>query len=224
MPRTVSVIALLLLALVVVLPVSAVQQGTTPTREGWTSPAIPLNTLYPIPTNSITVIQNLPGYAVVGAEHQYMRTGDGIEYAANAIVNWGTPLIVLGRNDDTLPDNSDDLWWYVEVGGMRGWMKGTLLVLRGDLTDVPVVPVYGELNPARLYLAFDNSPIYSTPALTTRLCTLPGHLEYEVVGRNRDSSRFQLEATCDGRTVLGWIHADRGIFRNPGDIAVPITG
>jgi hypothetical protein len=168
--------------------------------------------------------ESQPGYAVVATDNLFVRSGDGPEYAPVAIVDGGESLVVLGRNDDSLPDDSLDLWWYVQAGGIRGWVKSSLLILRGNLTNVPEVPVIGEPYTPTLYIGYTGNPLYPDTQLGQPLCRLPGNLEYKVVGRNEASTFFEIEAQCNGATVTGWVQAEVGLLRNFGTVPIAVTG
>jgi hypothetical protein len=218
--------AVLLVVLLFAAPISAQEWGSRiPAGQiGYTSPSVPLNANPPRPVNTWEDVEGLSGYAVSGAEHMFIRTGDGIQYTPIGILDWGTPLIVHGRNHYGLADDSDQLWWYVEVGGMWGWVKSTLVVLRGDLTNIPEVPIWGEIQRPRLLIGYDAFTIFSGSDMTRALCVVPGHLEYYIVGRNATWTMYQIEAWCGSQRVTGWISWESGAFRNPADLEIPVTG
>lgn len=188
---------------------------------GVTSPASPLNTAPPRPANPEGLVEALPGYAIVNTDNLSVRSGDGPEYTLVAIVDGGTRLVVLGRNafgDD------DETWWYVQVGDVIGWVSGQFLVMRGDLSYVPEVPVRGELIQPRFLLIREQAPLYVTPNFNANgICVLNGGLEYLVVGRDEDIVWYQIQAECNGATVTGWIPAYLGAIRNPAALFIPVT-
>jgi len=189
--------------------------------NGITSPAVPLNTAPPRPVNPVGLAEALPGYAIVNTDNLSVRSGDGPQYTLVAIVDGGTPLVVLGRNDYGADDQT---WWYVQVGDVIGWVNGEYLYFRGDLTNVPVVPVHGELIQPRFLLIRDPALLYSAPNFNAAgICTLSGGLEYRVVGRDNDIVWYEIEADCDGATVTGWIPAYLGAIRNPAGLFIPVT-
>ncbi len=191
-----------------------------PANGGVSQPYDP-NSAPPRPVNPPDVVESLPGYAVVATDNLFIRTGDGAQFAPIGVLDGGTELIVLGQNGKS----GDALWWYVEVGGMTGWVKSSLLYLRGDLTGVPVVPSNGEITPPTLYVGADNNQIYNTPSAGGRwLCNIPGNLVYTVVAQDaKTAAWYRIEATCDDQPALGWIQADRGILRNPGGVDIPVN-
>lgn len=192
--------------------------------DGRVSSVYPLNSNPPRPVNDEDLINSLGGHLVVGAEHLNLRGGPGIEYRQVGIVDWGTQLIALGINDASLAIGDPGLWWYVQVGGMRGWVKDELVVVRGNVGVLPEVPALGEPQVARLAVGYEVNSVYTSAGGTQLLCTVPGGLEYAIVGQNGDGSMFQVVVTCNGQSVLGWIPANRGIFRNPGEVVIPVTG
>ncbi len=173
----------------------------------------------PRPVNPPGLAESLPGYAVVAVDNLFIRNGPGAEFAPVGILDGGTKLVVLGQNGAT----GESLWWYVEVGGMRGWVKSELLYLRGDLSDVPEVPNEGSLTQPTLYVGARNA-IYEASAASSRwLCQIDGNRLYVVVARDtRTAGWFRIEASCDGQPILGWIQAARGLLRNPGGVDIPI--
>ncbi len=179
------------------------------------------NNVPPRPVNPPVIIRALPGYLVVNTDNLFLRTGDGIEYSAVGIVDGGTFLAPLGSNG---AENRDGLWWYVEVGGLRGWVKDEFVAIRGDLSSLPVVPVLGTLQTPLLYVGALN-PIYNTPNAGGRfLCQIAPNRLNSVIAQDADPAVwYQIEALCEnGQPVTGWIQADRGLFRNTGGAALPI--
>jgi uncharacterized protein YgiM (DUF1202 family) len=191
--------------------------------DGSTSPSAEINTAPPRPEAALTV-EDLPsslsGYAVVATDNLNLRSGNGVQFTRVGILDGGTPVIVLGR-DRFAEDN--ETWWYVQAGELRGWVNGSLLVYRGDLTDVPVVPVRGELDTARAIFGFDSIILYNLPTEFSRtLCTIPGGQEYAIIGTTEREQWYQLEATCNGVSVVGWVPESQVTVRNPG-VLIPIV-
>jgi hypothetical protein len=185
---------------------------------GGTAPALPLNATAPTPItiNNINTVFGLSGYGIVNTSRLNMRTGDGVQYAPVAILNGGTELVILGRN-------ANDSWWYVQADNVVGWVNTEFLLLRGDLRATPQIPVDGEIRPPR-FVVYSTSTLYQAPdAFTTPVCEIAGNLEYAVIGRDEESNWYQLEATCDGNAVTGWIAADRGALRDPAQRFIPQT-
>lgn len=194
--------------------VLGVNKGSVP--AGSTSPTVALNTAPPRPTNDPADVLAVPGYFIVNTDNLSLRSGDGPEYTLVGIVDGGTDLIPLGRNEDYT-------WWYVQAGTIVGWAKGEFLVLRGDATDVPVVPTLGAVAEPRVFVHLDQL-LYSAPDVTSLpLCSISRDQEYFIVGRNGDASFFQVQATCDGVLVNGWIPGELASVRNPAEVEIPVT-
>ena len=188
--------------------------------DGETSEPVDLNAVPPRPINPPALLEQQPGYAVVNTDNLFLRSGDDPRYSVIGIVDGGTLLAVLGRNEDRT-------WWYVQVGGLRGWVKSEFLVLRGNLTGVPEVPVLGEFTQPSLYVGYSGNPVYNLPTMFSgEVCRLPGDLDYAVIGRTAASDWYLIEVPC-GETeedyVTAWIQADRGLLRNPGSVFIPIS-
>ena len=176
------------------------------------------NAILPRPTNPPEATLDVDGYLIVDTDNLFMRSGDGAEYTPLAILDGGTRLVVLGNNGL----RNANRWWYVEVGDMRGWVSNNYVVVRGDLTNSPRVPADGEITPPALYVGGVNR-VYSRPHRVRPLCTIQHNRFYIVTGRDAEAeSWYQIEATCGGETVLGWIEADRGLLRNSGGVNIPI--
>lgn len=185
--------------------------------DGVTSDSVELNTVPPRPINPEGLAEEQPGYAIVNTDNQYLRSGDSPRYSVIAIVDGGTPLAVLGRNEDRS-------WWYVQVGGLRGWMTAEFLILRGDLTGIREVPVLGEFTQPSLYVGWTGTLLYALPQTNTvSTCALTGDLFYPIVGRTEGSTWYEIEVNCDGEEITGWIPADNGLVRNPSGLFIPVT-
>ncbi|MBC7810993.1 MAG: SH3 domain-containing protein [Burkholderiales bacterium] len=198
---------------------SGVIGGTTGLTGLNLSQPVPLGGNYPTPTQTLEDIHGVRGYVVIGAEFLYLRSGDGTQYAPVAVLSFNTHARVLGRNDDAS-------WWYIDVAGYRGWVNDAYVVIRGDLTGTPVVPVRGTLEQPRIYVGWDGNPVYSEPSYLSTLwiCPIPGDREYAVVGISEDNFWFQIRAVCqDGRRVTAWIRSENGVLRNFGDVEIPVT-
>lgn len=226
MIRRIRVMALagLVLALVAgALPIAAAEFVIFEPGDGRVSAPIPLNAIPPRPV--LTSPETIPGdltegaYLIVNTDNLYMRQGASPEFAPVAIVDGGTSLIPLGWNG-----NSNDVWWYVQVGGMRGWVRGEFVALRGDARGLPILESDGTLTIPRLYVGWENF-IRSAPTTDRNyICLIPGNLEYELIGRTADTTWYELRARCDdGRVVEGWLPAENGLFRNPAGVYVPVT-
>lgn len=185
--------------------------------DGETSDPVELNAVPPRPINPPGLAESQPGYAVVNTDNLFLRSGDGPRYTVIGIIDGGTNLAVLGRNKDRT-------WWYVQVGGLRGWVNAEFLVLRGDLSGIPEVPVLGELTQPSLYVGFTGNFVYASPVISSApLCTIPGNLEFPITGRTRSTTFYRIEVTCDGVLTNAWIPAELGIVRNPAGLVIPIV-
>lgn len=186
--------------------------------DGSVGPTVPINQAPPRPVNTVLALAGEPGYLIVNTDNLNLRSGPGSEYSQVGVLDGGTRLVALGTNGDF-----NALWWYVEVGGLRGWVTNQYVVVRGNLSGLPVVPVLGELARPTLYVGAINV-LYDAPSVFSEyVCDVGGNLFYYVVGvDSRSASWFFIEAECFGTTVTGWIQADRGILRNPADIVLPI--
>lgn len=184
--------------------------------DGRTSPSVALNSVPPRPNNSPAVNLGRVGYLIVNTDNLNVRSGDGPEYTVVGIVDGGTQLVVLGRNENRS-------WWYVQVGEIVGWVTAELTLIRGDLTTIPIVPVVGEISRPSLFL-FTSQFLLTLPiegALT--VCEIPGNVDYYIIGRTSNSAWYELEASCGGAVVTGWVPAERGGLRNPAESFIAVT-
>ncbi len=157
------------------------------------------------------------GYLLVNTSYLNVRSSDGLGYTILGVVSGGDMLPVVGRNEDRS-------WWYVDVGGVRGWVSGAMVFVRGDLTDVPVMETVGTLIQPTLYVGYAGNVIYDElSAAGVAVCTLPGNAEHFLVGRSAGGNWYQILTTCNGEAVIGWIQANRGIVINPAGLPIPIT-
>lgn len=181
------------------------------------SPSVEFMGIMPMPTNDDDAIEGRPGYAIVNTSFANLRTGPGTQYTQVAVVRGATELIVLGHNPL-------QTWWYVQVGDIRGWIANSIVVVRGDLTDVPIVQTEGEIIQPRLYVGFTGNPLYNevSPSADV-ICELEGRTEFLVLGRNLNGNWYYIEGRClNGRTAEGWINADLGALRNPGGVRLDV--
>jgi hypothetical protein len=182
------------------------------------SPAVSFGEAIPEPDNPDSIIDNYPGYAIVNTSRANVRSGDDVAFKRVAIVNGGTPLVVLGRN-------ANQSWWYVQVDDIRGWMSSEVIVLRGDLTDVPIVEtVNAQRTEPTLYVGFPGNAIVSEVSINgSEVCRLVGRAEHLVLGRNVNGNWYKITGLCrDGVTREGWIQAELGALRNPGGVRLPV--
>ncbi len=161
-----------------------------------------------------------PGSIIVNTFRLNVRSGDGPQYTILGQLNGGQQGAVLGTN-------AARTWWYIQVGDLRGWVRGDteLLFFRGDLRNTPILIPQGEIVPPRLFV-FLRANIYSAPSTSSPvICQVPGNAEYVIEGRNADTDWFGIRATCDdGQSVVGWIPAESGAVRNSGSLPIPLLG
>jgi len=198
--------ALLVISLLMILALPAAAQQYDP------------NAPLPHATNPASVIRTLEGYLIVDTDNLFLRSGDGPQYTPIALIDGGTRLVVLGRNQV----RESGLWWYVQVGMYRGWVTNEFVVGRGDLTDAPVIEARGEITPPTLFVGVNNL-VYSRPGSIRVLCEIAGNTQYFVTGRDATAENwYRIEVTCDGVPTEGWIVAEAGFLRNPGGVSIPI--
>lgn len=180
------------------------------------SASVGVNELLPASTNADVTLLGLPGYAIVNVPFVNMRSGDSQEFTKVGILEGGDELIILGRNDSTT-------WWYVQSGELKGWVLATLLFLRGDLTDVPVVETVGDIIPATLAVPYTGNVLYNgLQSTSVVICQLQGDISFFIKGISFNDSYYYIEGIClDGTVQDGWIAADRGFVRNPAGVRIP---
>lgn len=170
--------------------------------------------------NASLVAEEQSGYLVVNTLNASVRSCDQPTCTQIATVHSGDYLLVLGINGES----DDRLWWYVQIGGITGWIWGDLVAGRGDLTDVPIMESQGERTQATIYLGFTGNPIYDSLSASGRsICAVQANDNYPLLGRNADTSWVYIQAQCvDGTTVTGWMAAGNVAIRNTGNVFVPI--
>lgn len=185
--------------------------------DGTTSPSIWINQDPPRPgSSSPALLNSVPGYVIVTTGQLNIRSGDDIRYTIVGRVPLGASVAVIGRN-------ADWTWYYVKTGDIVGWLNASEVVIRGDLTDVPIVPVMGTLDRPR-FVVFSNAWLYAVPVKgSLAVCQIPGNVEYYIAGRTVTADFFEIEATCDGVPVTGWVSTEAGAVRNPGEFLIPVT-
>jgi hypothetical protein len=183
---------------------------------GETSANVPINAEAPRPVNPDNLTETLAGYLLVNTDNLSLRSGDSVDYTLVAVVDGGTVLIPLGRNDDFT-------WWYVQAGEIIGWARAEFLIARGDLTGVGVVPVSGEITPPTFFVFSEQALLSAPRSNALPLCTLPGGLEYVIVGRDRPQDWYEVQVICDSTLVRGWLPATVGAVRNPAESFIPVT-
>lgn len=183
-------------------------------------PAIPTSTTDEITVSAQSADIVSTGYLIVNTGALNVRSGPGAQYTVLATVAGGDELDVIGQNDGR------ENWWFVELAnGQRGWVNNIHVLIRGDLSDVPVVAHEGILIQPTLYIGWAGNPIFpSLPHQGAPVCYLPGNSEFPIIGRSARSTWYQIVATCnDGSPVTGWIEAQLGIVRNPAGTEFPVT-
>ncbi len=182
------------------------------------SPSVPINGVAPRPTNPTGLAPSQSGYGIVNTDNANLRSCPSPFCSNVAVVDGGTELIALGRN-------ADDSWWYVQVGDIRGWIWNDLVVLRGDLRDLPFVTTEGERTPPSVYVGFANNPLYGLPFYDGGvICEVQSGIFHPLVGRTANDTWLKIEATCDdGSTATGWLLGSSGLIRNTGRVYVPIV-
>lgn len=185
--------------------------------EMGTAPSVPLNEPAPRPVtiNDLGDTLGLSGYGIVNTSRLFVRSGAGVEYAPVAVLNGGTEVVMLGRNDN-------DTWWYIEADQIRGWVNVEFLILRGDVSSAPTLPEAGELDPVR-FVTFSPTVLYGGTNTTNGLCLLPASQEFAVIGRDSEQRWFEVQASCDGVDVTGWVEAQQGAIRNSGARFISVT-
>lgn len=181
------------------------------------SPPVFLGQTMPTPTTNTAAIEALPLYAIVNTTNLNLRSGDGPQYLPVAVLRGGTRTRVVGRNEA-------GTWWLLEAGGFVGWASAEFVAVRGDGTDLPVVPSQGTLIPPSLVLAVPK-PVFSGPNnFTANFVCEAAPFEYYINGRDRSGTFYQAFVLCtDGRTLNAWIAADQVLFRNPVGNPLPVV-
>ncbi|RMF82148.1 MAG: SH3 domain-containing protein [Chloroflexi bacterium] len=184
------------------------------------SPSTPLNAVpeTAVGINNVSQLLGLSGYGIVNTDNLNMRSGDGIGYTRVGRLNGGTELIMLGRNDN-------ETWWFVQAGDLRGWVSAEHIVLRGDLSDVPVIEPQGQLIPPRFFPFRDITMRVGPNTSALGICTIQRELEYAIVGQSQDGDWYQILARCPGDEAdrAGWVPQAAGVLRDDNFTNIPIT-
>jgi hypothetical protein len=180
------------------------------------SPSVPINTAPPTDANVDGTAEQQAGYLIVNTTNAYLRSGDSADYTFVGVVRGGQSLIALGVNEGRT-------WWFVQAGELRGWINNDLVIVRGNLTDLPIVVAMGEVARPTLFIHIAQ-PMYNAPN-GSPLCNLSAERDYYIVAlTDTDPLWYQIEADCDGTPIEGWILAENGSFRNPGNVDIPFGG
>ncbi len=180
------------------------------------SPSVPLNANPPRPSNRGETLRGTgTNYVIVDRLTVNLRSGAGPQYTIVGRVDGGAELFVIGRNEERS-------WWFVEIDGVRGWVNNTLVLIVGDMTNIPVVPSEGEIFPPRLYV-YRTQPVLLSPREGAPVvCEIAGDLEYVIIGQTRNGEWLALETECNGGPVVVWIPTASGAVRNSGDLLIPV--
>jgi hypothetical protein len=181
------------------------------------SPSVPFGAVPPRPNNTEEVLDALDGYAIVNVYSANIRSCDDVTCTRVALADGGDRLVVLGHNRDFS-------WWYVQAGDTRGWISNEIVILRGDLTDLPLVQTQGERAQPGAYVGFTGNPIYRELLPGSPIvCRVQGGNEYLLLGQSIEGDYLKIEATCvDGSQGTGWIEAAYTVIRNPGNVSIPV--
>jgi len=179
------------------------------------SPSVGLNASPPKQSNPRDIFENEAGTLYVDRVSANLRSGDGVQYTVVGVVDGGTRLLVRGVNRDRT-------WWLVQSGDLRGWISNALVIVSGNLTDVPIVEAEGIIQVPTFYVYSDTYIRVSPRPRSIAVCFIEGDLEYEIAGRNNNASWFGIVANCSGEEVVGWIQAEAGAVRNPGNLPIPV--
>lgn len=181
------------------------------------SPSVPPGFEVPVATSSAAEIERLPGYGIVDIDNLYLRTGGGPNYTRVAVVDGGTRVRILARNEQFS-------WWLVNAGGFTGWASAEYIIVRGDVRGVPVLSGVGELIPVTIVTSLPQR-IYSAPATfnDNYICDIIP-FEHVAIGRDRFNAFYQIISQCeDGTVVTGWVPTEAGAVRNPASLRLPVT-
>ncbi len=99
------------------------------------APLIPTPTLSDVNTsNNLAPTATLPAVSLrVNANPNLtVRQGPGTNYPAIGSLNFGDQAAIIGRS-------SDAQWWSVQYGANTGWVLGSLTVVDGDTSQIPVL-------------------------------------------------------------------------------------
>lgn len=161
------------------------------------------------------------GYVITDFTPVYVREGAGVEYRPVAVALGGVFLDATGVNEE-------QTWWRVRTanGAYEGWINAELLILRGDLTNVPVVTPaeMGDTLPIT-FVTFAPQPLYRAPVddESLLLCTIVPD-EDALLAQTQTGDFYQIIATCEGGGAqTGWISAEAGALRNPTAEVVPVV-
>ena len=187
--------------------------------DGTSSPSVPIGSVPPRVSgnNGIANLLGVAGYGIVNTTRLNLRTGAGAQYTRIALLSGGTEVLILGHNPA-------ETWWYVQVDTLRGWVSGEYIALRGNVQEVNIVPGIGELEPARFVL-YSTGWLYRGPSTYSgSSCRIAGNIEYEIIGRTALSDWYQIQATCNGEIVTGWVNTNLGAVRTSGAVRIPVSG
>lgn len=168
--------------------------------------------------NDLAFFDSLPGYGITNFSPMNMRSGPGAEYTLVGITSGGYFAEMLGRN-------KQQTWWLVKIGSTSGWVNAEFMLLRGDLSHVPVLEGTGELITPTI-VTYSATALYNQPTNLNEaiLCNIPQG-QYEMIGRDSAGVYYQIDAVCeDGSSMTGWLRGDMGALRNPANVRLPVKG
>lgn len=173
----------------------------------------------PVEADDLADLLGLRGTGVVNARRLNVRSGDGIQYRRLGVLQNGTTVNIIGRNEAAT-------WWYIDRSGERGWVSADYIILRGDLQYTNAAPADAALPRGEVirprFIFYQDYPVYAAPATSAaELCVMPGNIEYNVLGRAPDWNWYQLQVTCNGAPLVGWAQSRLGALRQYGQ-EVPV--
>lgn len=192
-----------------------------PTLPGAQTDALLAADPYRLPrlTNPPGAAEANAAYGIVNTDNLNLRAGDSAAYTRLAVLDGGTTLILLGTNGET---DEAAIWWYVEVGGVRGWVKNEFIIIRGDTSGLDTVTTRGALALPYFILGADNFLRTVPSPGASILCILPANINYPVLAKDaEDASWYRVEGVCSGVPTIGWVQAEAGFLRADSDRAIP---
>ena len=134
--------------------------------------------------------------------------------------------ITQGENYSIVGRNSDASWWQIQIGNQQGWVSGAY-VIDYNTSNVPTTWQGGNPPPptpqppvANAYLTVDTwfLNVRAQPYVAdNRLGTIARNESFSIVGRNSDSSWWQIQYG----NVQGWVNGSYTLEYNTQN--VPVT-
>lgn len=133
--------------------------GSTP--AGTATPALIPPTATPLPPTRIPPVQIPPGgpcsvASSVGTPVN-IRSGPGTSFSVVTQLPVTNTALVTGR----LPDSS---WYQVNVGGIPGWVSGSVVVIGGQCALIPAVTITPTASTPTVIPAASSTPTLTLPA------------------------------------------------------------